>query len=234
MTITHFSDTHGRHRDLKVPDSDVVIFSGDACNGGYRHEIEDFLDWWVKLPNTYKIFVPGNHDICLDKQKYDKRILPLEIDAIIANYISDEDFHFYLNQSSCNIWGVNFFGSGYVPVINSGKPTRWAFSLERDALNEKWADIPKNTDILVTHGPPYCKLDYTIHKTYVGDERLRWYVKSVAPSAHLFGHIHEDYGIAYNQNTYFFNGSAVAGNYEIKNKPHEFEIDVYTKEITLI
>jgi predicted phosphodiesterase len=34
LRIIAISDTHGRHRSLHVPEADVIIHTGDACEDG--------------------------------------------------------------------------------------------------------------------------------------------------------------------------------------------------------
>ena len=68
LTIFAFSDTHGNHRRLQVPeDADIIICAGDAVEdnlvGG---EYEDFIEWFASLPCKWKIFVPGNHELSFE------------------------------------------------------------------------------------------------------------------------------------------------------------------------
>ena len=66
MRITHISDTHGKHHLLKnLPGGDVIVHCGDFTEDGTEEEVLDFLNWFIDLPYRHKIFVTGNHDICL-------------------------------------------------------------------------------------------------------------------------------------------------------------------------
>ena len=66
MRIVQISDTHGRHHLLKnLPDGDVLIHCGDFSDNGTEEEVLDFLNWFIDLPHPHKIFVTGNHDLCL-------------------------------------------------------------------------------------------------------------------------------------------------------------------------
>ena len=51
------------------------------------------------------------------------------------------------------MFGYRIFGS---PYINEKKNKYYAFSItdQKDILN-KWEEIPSDTDILITHGPPF-------------------------------------------------------------------------------
>lgn len=61
MKILFISDTHGQHRKLKnLPSADFLIHAGDVSKRGEDHEIEDFINWFLKLNYQYKIFIAGN------------------------------------------------------------------------------------------------------------------------------------------------------------------------------
>lgn len=99
MTLLHISDTHGMHHRLgALPPADVLVHSGDFTHNGTEGEVLDFLNWFIELPYTHKIFVVGNHDLCLWN----------------AEAIEDlpENVHF-LQDRDMTIDGVTFFGLGY-------------------------------------------------------------------------------------------------------------------------
>ena len=65
MNILHLSDTYGSHRSLgRLPESDVIVHSGDIAMNGSSSEALDFMRWFSALPYAHKIFVAGNHDAC--------------------------------------------------------------------------------------------------------------------------------------------------------------------------
>ena len=79
IKIWHISDTHGFHKQLKVPeDVDIVLHSGDAGNYGdpYRNdpEINDFANWFAALPIMYKVYVAGNHDSAVEHRLWHKKL----------------------------------------------------------------------------------------------------------------------------------------------------------------
>ena len=99
MRILQISDTHNRHNELtNLPEADVVIHCGDFTEQGTEEETLDFLNWFIELPYKHKIFVTGNHDLCL----WD------------AEGIEDlpENVHF-LQDRGCEIEGIRFFGLAY-------------------------------------------------------------------------------------------------------------------------
>lgn len=62
-TITAISDTHGAHRRLQIPDTDILIHCGDACTDGDDAQLTDFFRWFAAQPARYKLFISGNHDL---------------------------------------------------------------------------------------------------------------------------------------------------------------------------
>ncbi len=74
-------------------------------------------------------------------------------------------------------------------------------------LREKWNQIPIDTDILVTHGPPLGILDQGLlvsiggwdpdcgDPDHLGCEELLIRVKTIHPSLHVIGHSHGGYGV---------------------------------------
>ena len=99
MTILHLSDTHGLHHRIKdMPTADVIIHSGDISNNGTEEEVVDFLNWFIDLPFAHKIFVTGNHDLCLwDAEGIED--LPENV--------------YFLQDRGVEIEGVKFFGLAY-------------------------------------------------------------------------------------------------------------------------
>ena len=99
MKILHLSDTHGLHHRLDdMPEADVIVHSGDISNSGTEEEVLDFLNWFIELPYPHKIFVTGNHDLCLWEAE--------GIEDLPGN------IHF-LQDKGVEIGGVKFFGIAY-------------------------------------------------------------------------------------------------------------------------
>lgn len=205
MKIWHISDTHRDHNLLKIPECDMVIHSGDATNPRDSIksliEMREFVEWFSSLDIKYKIFVAGNHDICVER----RLILPSEMDFI------------YLENTTIEIEGIRIFGSPYTPSFGNG----WAFNKSRSSLSSFWNSIiPDDTDILVTHGPPKGILDLAYKDSNnienCGDKALLNRIKEINPILSLFGHIHNN-GENINQgvrtiagyDTVFSNGSVV-------------------------
>jgi len=195
MKVFHISDTHNRHSLMSdLPDADVIVHSGDFTETSSEEEILSFLNWFIELRYKYKIFVTGNHD-CLLWSADDIEDLP--------------DNVFFLQNRSCTIEGVTFFGLGYNSDINL---------------------IPKGIDVLVTHEPPLMILDKAgppmadIVGEHLGNRELRERVIEAKPRYHLFGHAHEAYGTTEQNGTLYSNASLLDDQYESNRRPRIIEV----------
>ena len=101
----------------------------------------------------------------------------------------------------------------------------WAFNLPRGkALAKVWAKIPDDTDVLITHGPPYGILDKTERGEHCGCQDLLERIKVIQLKLHIFGHIHEGYGMFQDESTTFVNGSVCDADYNPRNAAQVYEI----------
>ena len=208
MKIVAISDTHGQHEELLLPPGDVLIHAGDVSGRGYSKEIKKFIKWFAAQPYEYKIFISGNHDFFFEQK------LRAEIEAVLHPDI------IYLNDSGISIDGINFWGSPVQPWFLD-----WAFNRQRgEDIDKHWNLIPSDTDVLITHGPPYGILDRTFRDEQVGCEMLLKKIEEVKPKLSIFGHIHEGYGIAERGGTTFVNASVLNLQYQLVNEPIVIEI----------
>ena len=139
MKIVAISDTHGLHTQVKVPDGDILIHTGDVSSQGKEFEIILFLNWFRDLPHKHKVFIAGNHDF------YFERTPVSDVNKIIPDNV------IYLNDSGVTVEGIRIWGSPIQPWFYD-----WAFNRQRGAeIKKHWDLIPENTDILMTHGPAF-------------------------------------------------------------------------------
>ena len=215
MKIVAISDTHGKHRNLVLPEGDILIHAGDVSSMGKESEIKDFLNWFSKTDFTYKIMIAGNHDFYFEKIGDNAKVLEELIPANVI-YLNDSGVEIEnLGQKTLRIWG-----SPIQPWFFN-----WAFNRNRgEDIKRHWDKIPKNTDMLITHGPAYGILDKTTRNESVGCEDLLEKVKEAKPKFHICGHIHEAYGYIKQSGTEFINASVLDENYNLRNKPIVFEI----------
>lgn len=110
---------------------------------------------------------------------------------------------------------MKIYGSPWQPEF-----CNWAFNLNRGPeILAKWKLIPTNTDILVTHGPPKGHGGNTYDGIDAGCEDLLNEIESrIKPLVHIYGHIHEGYGVTTNGVTYFINASNCTLRYKPTNK----------------
>lgn len=228
MRIVIISDTHGFEESMveKVPDGDVLIHAGDFTKKGEVLETTMFVRWFERQPHKHKIFISGNHDF-LAQRNY----------ALFTSLVKDCGVN-YLQDSEIEIDGVKFYGSPWTPWFYN-----WAFNLDEcspfnrglyDAMQPTkkfmssercWSMVPKDVDVLITHGPAYGVLDELETGGNVGCpvllDRLN-YIDDL--KLHCFGHIHHSYGITMARNgnghSYFAVNAAVCDErYRPVNKP---------------
>ena len=199
MRILHLSDTHGVHQRLiNLPEADIIVHSGDFTMTGTESEAIAFMIWLSHLPYAHKIFICGNHDEYL----WNANIKGL-----------DANVH-YLNNTGIEIEGIKFYG---VPMFLNDCITGRQF--------QNYANILADTNVVITHEPPYGILDES-DKTNFGSEELLQRIKNIQPSAHLFGHIHRHHGMQKIGSTIFSNGAIMKDNYTDLQSPNIIDIHI--------
>jgi Icc-related predicted phosphoesterase len=206
MRIVVISDTHGKHEELGVLSGDVLIHCGDMFNA-FDHKVQDIasLDNWFGRQKFQRIFcVGGNHDFILQA---DQKVGVMKFQNAI-----------YLQDQSYQYQDINFFGSPWIPELSG-----WAFYLDSNALQEKWSQIPAQTNVLITHTPPYGILDCNSSGKYCGCPELFKRVKQLCSRLHCFGHIHANFGVTEFNGTTFLNASTVNRRYKVIQTPHIYD-----------
>lgn len=205
IKIVCISDTHDLHRNLSMPQGDILIHAGDITYFGASRVLHDFNEYMGSLPYSHKIVIAGNHDFCIADD-------PKAYAAILTNCI-------YLQDQSVTIEGIKFYGSPWQPWFEG-----MAFNLQRGLeIKAKWDLIPEDTDVLITHGPPYGHLD-TVQGISQGCRDLLTAIERVKPKLHVFGHVHKEVGTSKNEYTTFVNASSCNQWYKLANQPIVFEM----------
>src|ERR1039457_3044860 len=76
LRLVLLSDTHQLHREVEVPDGDVLIHAGDfTMFSKSMSAIGDFNTWLGELPHRHKIVVPGNHEFFLEADPSERFLL---------------------------------------------------------------------------------------------------------------------------------------------------------------
>jgi len=225
MKLHCISDTHTLHREINLPGGDTLIHAGDIMSTGHdAGELLDFLLWFDEQKYTNKIFIAGNHDHIFEK------------DPTLTGKLLRQFPHItYLQDSGTKIDGIKFFGSPWIPTNHPGK----AFSFPRNEniiANQRWAHIPTDTDVLITHGPVYGKLDKILNpvresqtREYLGDVSLGRRIEEIKPQVHICGHIHSSQGIFNGEITTHINAASLGEDYQYSNKRRYIEWDITLK-----
>lgn len=204
MKITVISDLHG-HYPKDLPGGDLLIIAGDLTASDRSSQYLVWREWLQKQDYKKKVFIAGNHDGCIESGHF-----YFSPEWIGAEYLFDSGTEF----EGLKVWGSPW--SSQFPGIN---PHCCAFTRPfMEPLKDRWDLIPDDTDILITHTPPYGILDKvkTEFCASVGDKDLLEEVtQRIKPKLHIFGHIH-GFGLKYIQTPYtlFVNASYVDDAYK--------------------
>lgn len=204
MKFVSISDTHNQHRKLNFEDKiyndvDTIIHAGDFSSG--IKSFNDFCLWFSELPFKNKILIAGNHDkIPYEEEENAKQILHSL--GII-----------YLQDSYIVIDGIKIYGTPWTPTFMS-----WYFMQDEWDLSSYWDKIPEDTNILITHGPANEILDFLPQENKnVGSNTLRFKIEQLKElKYHVFGHIHESYGMKEMGNYAAINASTMRGIFSEK------------------
>src|ERR1700683_2908928 len=180
MRVVLISDTHGMHKDVTVPNGDILVHAGDITMFGEGVQVRSFNEWAKILPHRLKICTLGNHDVFgeLTADGYQETLTEWQclVDELFVDTVS----------------GLRFYGSPYTPEFGGD---RWNYQLYgANQRIAKWSAIPHDLDFLITHGPAFGILDKTLEGDFVGDPDLQHAILRTNTKRHVCGHIHEGYG----------------------------------------
>lgn len=167
-----------------VPDGDVLIHAGDLTDTGEPDQIFNAYAWLSEMPHEHIIVVPGNHDFGMERLPQLRPTLDAKFPRITT-----------LIDEATEVHGLKVYGSPWQPWFHD-----WAYNFPPGPAGEQqaeevWAKIPDDTNILVTHGPPYAMLDTTLRGKSVGCAQLKTRIAELKElRLHVFGHIHEQHG----------------------------------------
>lgn len=253
LILVCISDTHAKHSLIsQLPLGDVLIHCGDYSSTGTLKDTTSFMKWFDNQEEySSKIFIAGNHDTTIDinyyldrgATRFHRETRNMSLDDI-KNYslkcrevLLTSSSSIYLEDSECqftvhsdlneSIHSVRVYGSPWQPEFCD-----WAFNANRGPeIRSIWEKIPSGLDILLTHGPPLGYGDLTENGFRCGCSDLLDIVLERPPRVHIFGHIHEAYGLILfhhhsypigtwsNEKTLFVNASTCTFNYRPTNEP---------------
>ncbi len=239
MKIVAISDTHNRHNKLIIPECDLLIHSGDWTGEGKKSEVENFAKWLDKQVQCKNIvIVPGNHEKYFELNLNESRKWITDL-APRVNLLIDEGL---------NLDGINIYASPVQPWFCD-----WGWNRASEKLKDlgyhmygksffpmpikpHWDAIPNDTNILITHGPPYGILDTTTFANgdpkpdNLGCEDLLNRIKQLKDlDLHFFGHIHASNGQKHVDGVSYFNASICDEQYYPSNPVTVVEYEVETK-----
>ncbi len=199
MIIHAISDLHGDQPEL--PGGDLLIIAGDCTGNDLPIQWQIFGEYINEAKYRQKIIVAGNHDgQCQNDRYWCEGFIP------DCQYLQDEAFEWE---------GLKIYGSPWTPNF-----CNWYFMAPRGkSLQKIWEKIPRDLDILITHGPPMGILDgvktaWDYNRTGCHDLMEAVMVKK--PKAHVFGHIHEHGGKSMKtENTTFYNVACMNEEYDV-------------------
>jgi Icc-related predicted phosphoesterase len=217
--IVALSDTHKQESLVKVPECDILIHAGDNDCESLKDLIK-FANWFKSQKAKHHVYVPGNHDFYTQNDYNTAKL-----------YLQEHNIHFLVDKA-VTLENLKIYGSPWCKRFYD-----WAWMLGHEEIKEKWDLIPNDVDILVTHNPPYKILDQERRGAFCGCEHLLKRVKEIKPKIHIFGHIHEGYGIKpqvwgnycidlslIKDKTFFVNASQTNEYYDLINKPIEIQL----------
>lgn len=204
MIVDCIADLHGEFPTLEG--GDLLIVAGDLVGRSALVAYQYFDKWLREQKYRKKIVIAGNHDLYLVDNPY-----PINSPGVS-----------FLCDSGTEFEGLKIWGTPWTKTFKGINPNCTAFCLkDEQELSEKWNLIPKDTDILVTHCPPWGVLDRIRYPDYnVGSESLLFKSTQIEPILHVFGHIHEHGGKKEELHARFYvNASHVNENYDPVNAP---------------
>lgn len=198
---------HPRHT-TPLPLGDVLLHAGDLSVWDSFAEIQEQLKWLAAQPHAHKIIIAGNHDLLFDTafQQEHAKEWHQAIKASCGATAGDGSTADVCSTQTAQdlVWGdVTYLQNESLELnINGGRslkiygspdtPVRGCSAFQYPREKDIWSDrVPTDTDILITHGPPWGHLD-GVKKSgcpFLAREILR-----VRPRLVLCGHIHVGYG----------------------------------------
>lgn len=207
MKITCVSDMHGKFPTLEA--GDLLIVAGDSTASGTVEQLSTFGTWLDNQPFRLKLVIAGNHDwLFQTNPMLAKNLLPGDV-----TYVEDQ-------VVSIMQGGLNIYGSPWTLEFK-----QWAFMKKPEEMEAAWAKIPDGIDVLITHQPPHGILDSLHTGEHAGCPYLAAAVRRTQPRLHVFGHVHESYGVHVEGRTTYANVAYLNEHYQPTNSPFIFELD---------
>jgi Icc-related predicted phosphoesterase len=227
MRIVALSDCHGHLPE--IPACDLLIIAGDVCPDrigtvtarDQPAEQKAWFDrhvraWLADAPAVHKVLTWGNHDWCGQMCSF-RSDTPAHARSTDLQILVDEGTSVPSvggKGSEMSVWATPW----------SNPFMRWAFMKRPSDLERVYAAIPKGTDVLVSHQPPYGYGDSTFdvdsrRVEHVGSRELLVAIERVRPRVVICGHVHGGFGRYEHQGIPIYNVSVVDESYRLVNAP---------------
>lgn len=198
LKVAAISDLHGNLPEMIEP-ADILLIAGDTVPLDYQFHKPKSKEWfetifaeWVRnLPVDKVYLIAGNHDAYFESIKQ-SNILALTQACRKLTYLKNEVSHYYDNYGQ--LWSI--FGTPYCHIFGN-----WPFMRSEEYMTEKFAEIPDNVDIIISHDPPFACGDVDVileapqHRAqrmfeHLGNQPLRARLEQIDYKLLVCGHIH--------------------------------------------
>jgi Icc-related predicted phosphoesterase len=202
--LLHISDTHGELKPLDLSGVTAIVHSGDFfpnATRGNRFIEPAFQQRWVET-NSERLrawtggapllFIPGNHDFLEDAQ------------GVLRDFGIDATD---LTGQVLRAHGLRFYGFPWVNRMDG----EWNYEASDEEMALRFAEVPDDIDVLVSHGPIDDVLDVNAEGQRCGSVALREGLsrRLRRPRLLLHGHIHESFGVQSYAGTLVSNAATV-------------------------
>lgn len=221
------SDTHNEHLALgRLPDADVLLCGGDFTTRGRLHEINAFVRWLIDEQGhiPQKLIIPGNHELTLGGLCGPEEAAAAR-EALTNAEARDAGIELLIGSTAVTrVGGFRVFGSPVTPWFWGG------FMKREDEIGQEWAKIPRDADIVMTHGPARGHGDAVRGRGFgvqnVGCPALLCEVLDrVRPAVCVAGHIHEGRGVSAEGDVTFLNVSTCNLSRRPVHRPVRFRLE---------
>ncbi|KAK4212684.1 phosphoesterase [Rhypophila decipiens] len=208
IKIVCISDTH--NTQPVIPPGDILIHSGDLTENGSFDEVQAGISWLSSQPHRHKFLIAGNHDVLLDDaflekyptRRYGQTKTRHDLDWGTVEYLQDAwttiEIPVLRNEDDrpCSASPLNQTSTRKITIFGSPRTPKYgvsAFQYTDEEGERNWSS-KEETVILITHGPPNLYLDKRdFHRA--GCPYLLDAIYKLRPRLHVFGHIHNAYGV---------------------------------------